>query len=145
MSSKPPPIEWRLHLKSSPAAVFDFWATDRGRELFWSERSAAGPSGFTLHFVNGQNFDVELVESRSAELFAFRYFGGSSVTISLAPDGSGGCDLHLIEEQIPPAEYSENRAGWVSVLLALKAAADFGVDLRGHDPERSWDQGYADN
>lgn len=33
----------------------------------------------------------------------------------------------------------------VSVFLALKAAADFGVDLRNHDPSRSWSQGYAEN
>jgi hypothetical protein len=33
----------------------------------------------------------------------------------------------------------------VSVLLALKAAADFGVDLRNHDPARTWWQGYCDN
>jgi hypothetical protein len=36
-------------------------------------------------------------------------------------------------------------AGWVSVLLALKAAADFRVDLRSHDPQRTWSQGYADD
>lgn len=28
--------------------------------------------------------------------------------------------------------------------MALKAAADFGVDLRNHDPTRTWDQGYVD-
>jgi hypothetical protein len=28
-------------------------------------------------------------------------------------------------------------AGWASVLLALKAAVDFGADLRNHDPQRS--------
>jgi hypothetical protein len=39
----------------------------------------------------------------------------------------------------------EVRAGWVSVLLALKAAADFGVDLRNHDAARTWAQGYCDN
>jgi len=36
-------------------------------------------------------------------------------------------------------------AGRVSVLLALKAAVDHGVDLRNHDRERTWVQGYADN
>jgi hypothetical protein len=36
-------------------------------------------------------------------------------------------------------------AGWVSVLLALKAAADFGIDLRNHDPARTWNKGYVDN
>jgi hypothetical protein len=29
--------------------------------------------------------------------------------------------------------------------MALKAAADFGVDLRSHDPDRTWDQAFADN
>jgi len=33
----------------------------------------------------------------------------------------------------------------VSVLLALKAVADFGVDLRNHDRRRSWTAGYVDN
>jgi uncharacterized protein YndB with AHSA1/START domain len=140
-----PPIEWRLHLISAPDVVFDYWSTDAGRERFWAERSAAGESGFTLDFVNGQSLDVELVESRAPERFVFRYFSRSTVTITLAADGAGGCDLHLIEEQVPPDEYHENRAGWVSVLLGLKAAADFGVDLRGHDASRSWDQGYVDN
>ena len=36
-------------------------------------------------------------------------------------------------------------AGWVSVLMAMKAALDYGVDLRNHDIERTWMKGYADN
>jgi hypothetical protein len=36
-------------------------------------------------------------------------------------------------------------AGWVSWLMAMKAAVDFGVDLRNHDAERTWFDGYADN
>jgi hypothetical protein len=35
--------------------------------------------------------------------------------------------------------------GWVSVLMALKAYVDHGVDLRNHDAARTWDQGYCDN
>lgn len=33
--------------------------------------------------------------------------------------------------------------GWVSLLMSMKAAVDFGVDLRNHDPERAWEQGFA--
>jgi hypothetical protein len=29
--------------------------------------------------------------------------------------------------------------------LVLKAAADFGADLRNHDPARTWEQGYVEN
>ena len=51
----------------------------------------------------------------------------------------------LTEAGVPQAERVEVMAGWVSVLLALKAAVDFGVDLRNHDPQRTWEQGYAEN
>jgi len=34
---------------------------------------------------------------------------------------------------------------WVSVLMNLKARADHGVDLRNHDPARTWTKGYVDN
>ena len=63
----------------------------------------------------------------------------------LEDDGAGGTDLTLTDEGVPEADHAEVLAGWVSVLMALKAAVDFGVDLRNHDPARSWDQGYADN
>jgi hypothetical protein len=36
-------------------------------------------------------------------------------------------------------------AGWVSVLMQLKAAVQFHVDLRNHSRERSWEKGYVEN
>jgi hypothetical protein len=60
-------------------------------------------------------------------------------------DGAGGTDLTLVDVGVPAADRAEVVAGWVSVLLALKATVDFGVDLRNHDPQRTWDTGYAEN
>ncbi|MDT8321369.1 MAG: hypothetical protein RQ826_12660 [Xanthomonadales bacterium] len=52
----------------------------------------------------------------------------------------------LTVEALPPADdFEEVLAGWVSVLLTLKAACDHGIDLRNHDREASWDQGYVEN
>ena len=34
----------------------------------------------------------------------------------------------------------EEWPGWVSVLLELKAAADYNVDVRNHDVTRTWDR-----
>lgn len=65
--------------------------------------------------------------------------------MTLAAAADGGTDLLLVEEDVPAEAVEENRAGWVSVLLTLKAAADHGMDLRGHDPQRTWHQGYVDN
>ena len=137
-----PAIDWRVHFASSPEAVWQAWTTHAGRERFWAETSRDTENGFRLGFVNGQTLDVDRVEARPPERLVFRYFGGSTVTLEIAPDGSGGCDLRLREEGAP--EPVENYAGWVSVLLVCKAAVDFGIDLRSRDPGRSWDAGFVD-
>ncbi len=72
--------------------------------------------------------------------FALDYFGDET-RFELAPDGVGGTDVTLTSS----SESREVHAGWVSVLMALKAAADHAVDLRNHDPARTWREGYADN
>lgn len=51
----------------------------------------------------------------------------------------------MLAENVPDETRAEFTAGWVSLLLTMKAAIDHGVDLRNHDPERTWVQGYADN
>jgi hypothetical protein len=60
-------------------------------------------------------------------------------------DGCGGTDLTLTDMGVPSEHRTEVIAGWVSVLMALKAAVDFGIDLRGHDSERHWDTGFVEN
>jgi hypothetical protein len=42
-------------------------------------------------------------------------------------------------------EWEEVVAGWVSVLMALKAAVDYGIDLRNHDARYCWEEGYVEN
>jgi hypothetical protein len=135
-------IDWRIHLASTPEAVWSAWTTDEGRELFWSETSSSAEGGFDLGFVNGERLRVDLVEARPPERLVFRYFGGSTVMIDIVADPAGGSDLRLREEGAP--DPVGNHAGWVSVLLAFKAAVDFGIDLRSHDPGRSWDEGFVD-
>ncbi|NOG47092.1 MAG: hypothetical protein HND50_17760 [Calditrichaeota bacterium] len=56
-----------------------------------------------------------------------------------------GTDLTLINENVLSKERCEVIAGWVSVLLSLKAAVDYAVDLRNHNSDRTWDDNYAGN
>ena len=144
MTEPPPRIDWRVHFRSSPEAVWEAWTTDAGRERFWVEKSDPVDGGFTLRFINGQTLLVRIHEATQPSRFIFGYFGNSRVTVDFTGDCRGGCDLRLIEEGVPPHEHLENYAGWVSVLLACKAAVDFGVDLRSHDPARTWDDRYID-
>ena len=73
------------------------------------------------------------------------YYGGSITTFELVGDNRGNTELILTDKGVSEADRIEVIAGWVSVLMALKAAVAFGIDLRNHDPARSWEQGFVDN
>jgi uncharacterized protein YndB with AHSA1/START domain len=138
-------IRWRLHLNSPPVEVYRALSTDQGRAGFWAE-SAREEDGM-IHFVfpNGLTWDGQVLRAETNREFAVRYFGGSISVFTLADDGQHGTDLNLTDSGVLAGDRVEVIAGWVSVLLALKAWVDFGIDLRGHDPDRTWDSGYVDN
>jgi uncharacterized protein YndB with AHSA1/START domain len=140
-----PDITWRLHLATAPEGVYELLTTDAGRQRFWAERSHQAGDTFELRFPDGQWLTCVVLEARPPERFVVRYFAGSQVAFELRPAPGGGTDLTLRETGVPEESLAENRAGWVSVLLALKAAADFGVDLRNHAADRTWAHGYVEN
>jgi uncharacterized protein YndB with AHSA1/START domain len=141
----PSEVRWRLHLASPPEAVWELLATDEGRARFWAESAVERDGAIEFEFVNDMQWRGAVLARERPGLFGVEYFGGSRATFELAPDGAGGTDLTLHEAGVRDDWAAENRAGWVSVLLALKGACDFGVDLRNHDAARTWSQGYCDN
>jgi uncharacterized protein YndB with AHSA1/START domain len=138
-------IRWKLHLTSSPQVVYKNLSTDEGRASFWAE--SAVEQDRVIHFVfpNGAEWKGRILENQPPYTFQVEYYGSSITTFTLDPDGSGGTDLTLTDEGVPAHDRTEVIAGWVSVLMALKASVDFGVDLRNHDPKRTWDDGYVEN
>jgi len=141
----PNQILWRLHLKSPPEKVYQALSTDSGRASFWAE-SAIERDGI-IHFVfpNKMTWDARILSAIPFSQYTVQYIGNSITNFSLETDGQGGTDLTLTDEGVPAADRTEVIAGWVSVLLALKASVDFNVDLRTHDADRQWDCGYAEN
>jgi uncharacterized protein YndB with AHSA1/START domain len=137
-------IRWRIHLRSAPEAVYALLATDAGRARFWAQRTIEAGDAVRFEFANGQAVESIVLEREPPRRFALTYFAGSRVVFNLAPDGAGGTDLELVERGVPEGERLDNLAGWVSVLLALKAAADFGIDLRNDDRAKRWEDGYVD-
>ena len=136
-------IIWRLHTAAPPERIWELLTTDRGRECFWAETSRSAADRFTLGFQMGVEGECRIIEAAPPSRFGFSYFG-TEVLIELAPDGAGGTDLRLTNSQVPDDEYEDMLPGWLNVLLPLKAAADFGVDLRNHDPARTWRERYVD-
>ena len=120
-------------------------ATAEGRRAFWAESAEEVGEAIHFRFPDGTQWRSRIVERVPPRRFAIEYLGGARVAFDCHPDGAGGTDLLLTETGTPPAAHAEDAAGWVSVLLALKAAVDYGVDLRNHDPRRTWAAGYVDN
>lgn len=141
----PNEIRWRLQLRSPIDEVYRALSTDAGRASFWAE-SAVERDG-VIHFVfpGGVAWDGRVLEAVPPRRYSVLYYGNSTATFALEDDGRGGTDLTLTDSGVPAPHRTEVIAGWVSVLLALKAAVDFGVDLRAHDAERHWDRGYVEN
>ena len=137
-------VRWKIHVSASPEDVFALLTTDEGRAKFWAE-SAVERNGL-IHFVfpNGFKWKGRILQQEPPNLFALEYIGNTETRFALS-SGRGGTDLTLSDQGIAPEYRDVVNAGWVSVLMNLKAVAEFGVDLRNHDPTRTWDQGYADN
>jgi uncharacterized protein YndB with AHSA1/START domain len=135
---------WRTHFRSAPDVIFAKLTTDEGRASFWAESARQVHERIEFQFPDGTRCDARILDSDPPRRFALEYFNAKTV-FELSPDGCGGTDLTLIATGVPEHEHCEVLAGWVSVLLALKASADFGVDLRNHDATRTWAVGFAEN
>jgi len=138
-------IRWRLHLRSPPSRVYDMVARDEGRARFWAEAAIETNGIIQFRFPNGQAWRGRILERHPPHRFRVEYFGHSVTTFELADDGRGGTDLTLTDAGVSAEDRTEVIAGWISVLLALKAAVDFDIDLRNHDLNRTWDQGFVEN
>lgn len=137
-------IIWKIHLKSNPNEVFHLLTTSKGITKFWSEKAAEERGMIHFFFPNGQTYHSRILKSVVNKEFHLDYFN-SLVKFQLEQTEKGGTELTLINENVSESDFSEVHAGWISVLMNLKAVADFQCDLRNHDPKRTWNQGYVDN
>jgi hypothetical protein len=137
------PIRWRMHLPVSQELVYNALNSDQGRASFWAESAVERDGHIEFRFSSGYTTRSKILERVPGKLFTIDYIGGP-VRFELSPDGSGGTELYLVHQNIGRDEWTDVHAGWLNVLFPMKAWLAHGVDLRNHDPRRSWDEGYAD-
>jgi hypothetical protein len=137
------PIRWRIHLPVPPERVFATLDSSEGRAAFWAESAIERDGVIEFQFINGYRYKSSVVERRPPHVWAIEYIGGLA-RFELVPDSQGGTDVLLTHNGLSSDNWNEVHAGWLNVLFPLKAFLAHGIDLRNHDPRRSWDQGYAD-
>ena len=136
------PIVWRLRLSSTPERVFSAWLTPADHVRFWAERSEHHAEGFVLHFIDGTVALCQVTDRTAPSHIRMQYFGARvDITFARLDDGT---DLTLTAWDVPAPDWQDVYAGWLNVLLPFKAWVDFGVDIRSHDPARTWRQRYVD-
>jgi uncharacterized protein YndB with AHSA1/START domain len=137
------PIRWRMFIPVPPDVVYQALATDAGRASFWAESAIEADRSIDFVFANGYRHRAQILQAVRPSRFALTYFGGVAA-FDLSSTSDGGTDLLLTHEGVPEADWIDTHAGWLNVLFPLKAMLAFGVDLRNHAQDRSWDRGYAD-
>ncbi len=137
------PIRWRIHIPVPLERVYSALSSDDGRASFWAESAVEKDGHVHYRFQGGVRCSCRILERRRPAVFALDYMGGP-VRFELSSDVAGGTDLLLTHDEVPADEWNEVHAGWLNVLFPLKAWLTHGIDLRNHDPERTWDRGYAD-
>jgi len=138
-------IRWRLYLKSPITRVFQILSTDTGRASFWAESAKEINGVIYFVFPNQMTWDGRVLESIPPYKYVVQYFGNSITAFTLKEEGEGCTILTLTDAGVPLQDRTEVIAGWVSVLMNLKAVVEFGVDLRNHDVTRQWDNGFVEN
>ncbi len=137
------PIRWRIHLPVSPERVYTALDSNVGRAAFWAQSAVETDHGIEFRFANGECATFRIHYRQPPSAWAVEYFGGIA-RFDLTPDGRGGTDLLLTHSGVNAEEWHETHAGWLNVLFPLKAWLVHGVDLRNHDADRTWDQGFVD-
>ena len=131
-----------MYIPVPPERVYGALDSDAGRASFWAEAAIERDGVIDFHFINGERYTSRILERQAPHRWSIEYFGGV-VTFTLAGN-NGHTDVLLTHEGVAAHEWAEIHAGWLNVLFPLKAWLTYGVDLRNHDPQRTWERGYGD-
>ena len=142
--SIPGEIHWKVHFASPIEKVYDALATGEGRKKYWAESAGEKDGVITFEILNYPPYPGRILRYEAPRFFSVDYFG-TEVRFELEETADGGTDLSLQALVADEALRQEMIPGWVSVLMAMKAAVDFDVDIRNHNIDRCWENGYLDN
>lgn len=146
MTIQPEPghLRWRVHLSAPAEAVYRLIATDDGRQRFWAERSQQNADQITLTFPDGSQTVLDVISQEPPSTWVVRYFGALT-SFEVQATSVDTAVLEVRASDVPDGDCVELAAGWVSVLMNLKAVVNAGTDLRNHHRDRTWQTGFVDN
>jgi len=159
MATKKPKYDWtqfklRVFIAAKPEKVFAAWTNDRLVSKWFTEKTIIEPrKGGRLYFewLAGDKLETKIVAIVKNKKFVFPFGPGKvEVAVTFKKDGKGTiCELHQYGMKTDPkSKWNFHRGciqGWTFFLTNLKAHLEHGLDLRSHDPNRSYRQDYVNS
>ena len=137
-------IYWNVKIKASPSKVYEMLNTAEGRSKFWAESASEKEECVYFKFPNNQEYVSRIINRVKNKEWTIDYFN-SLVNFTLESPDKEYTILKMVNRDVPKFEIEEVNAGWVSVLLSLKCACQWDLDLRNHDLSCTWDDHYVGN
>lgn len=159
MATKSKKYDWtqfteKIEIRATPERVFKAWTSEKEIvKWFVSEAILQPKKGgrFFMKFVTGVSGDETILSIKKNHSFSFS-FGpdGEAVEVTVKKTKKGtDCILHQYGmKETPQAKVNWHmgcRNGWVFFLTNLKAYLEKKIDLRSHDPKKTYLQGYVNS
>lgn len=144
----------RIFINKPVSKVFNAWTDDRIVSRWFTEKTIIEPrknGRIYFEWLAGDKMDDKIISISKNRRFTFP-FGrhGERVAVSFKKDGRGTiCELRQFNmKTTPKARWTMHRGciqGWTFFLANLKSYLEYGIDLRSHDPARSYKQDYVNS
>ena len=159
MATKSKKYDWtqfieKIEIRATPERVFKAWTSDKEIvKWFMTEAKLEPKKGgrFFMKFLTGATGDETVLAIRKNRSFRFT-FGSDGETVEVTVKKTKlGTDCVLRQfgmKDTPDARINWHmgcRNGWVFFLTNLKAYLEKKIDLRSHDPKKTYLQGYVNS
>jgi uncharacterized protein YndB with AHSA1/START domain len=141
----------KVAINKSVASVFRAWTDDKVVSKWFTEKTVIQPrknGRIYFEWLAGDKLDAKVISISKNRHFTFPFGSkGERVTIKFVKDGRGSiCELRQYNMlTTPKSRWEMHRGciqGWTFFLANLKSYLEYGVDLRSHDPQKSYRQQF---
>lgn len=141
----------KIEIAASPERVFRAWTTAEELSSWFTIRTEFEPKkGGRVFFewLGGDHFETTVTELKKNKLVVFPFgSGGEEVRVKIRKSRVGSIiTLEQLHMKTSPKHkvgmHLGCKVGWTFFLANLKAWLEHGVDLRSHDRQKSYANGY---
>ncbi|MEW5794736.1 MAG: SRPBCC domain-containing protein [Candidatus Zixiibacteriota bacterium] len=144
----------KIEIQASPERVFKAWTEPKTIVKWFVVKAEMEPrrnGRLQWEWLAGDKLDARIIDIKKPGKFVFPFGSkGEKVAVTIRKQRRGSLvELHQYDMKASPRDRVQMhlgcREGWAFFLSNLKAFLEHGVDLRSHDPAKSYRQGFVNS